>query len=179
MAIYLSAGHSNSDPGAVSNGFKESDLTKQLRDTILPHLQARDARVIKDLDSESLKQYIDRIKPGTGSILCDLHFNAGPPTANGIEVLVSNDAKNTERELAMEICAAGSKICGLRNRGVKTESQSARGKLGLLHTAAGISVLVEVCFISNRDDLGKYLDNINPFAAEIARLLVKYDAVYA
>lgn len=185
MAIFISAGHVSDpkspkyDPGAISNGQTEASLTKELRDLIIPYLEERGSRVVKDLDAESLGQYISRIKPGTGSVLCDIHFNAGQPTANGVEVLVKDGAENAEIQLGIEICKAANKTCGLKSRGVKSEKQSHRGKLGVLHTKAGISVLVEVCFITNESDLDKYQAGKTELAKAVADLLYKYDAVYS
>ncbi len=174
--IFLSAGHHNADPGAVANGIKESDLTKELRALIAVYLKSKNHGVILDLDSETNSQYQSRIKPGDGSVLCDLHFNASPKaSATGTEVIVANNANGIELKLAAELAAGTAKILGITNRGVKTESQSARGKIGILNLKAGIDCLIEVCFISNPSDVEKYQAKKIELARFYGNLLIQYD----
>lgn len=180
--IYPSAGHNLSgpkvDPGAVANGYKEATLTAELRDLVIAALKDTKTPFICDKDSETLSQYISRIKPGQGSVVCDIHFNASESEkATGVEVIVKAGANEIEIELASEICSMITKFTGLVNRGVKDEKQSHRGRLGILHTAAGISVLIEVCFISNKTDMMAYNKNKAEIAKGIASLLIKYDAL--
>lgn len=174
--IYLSAGHYNQDPGAVANGYKEADLTKDLRGLIIANLIAMKAKYITDEDSESLGQYIRRIKPGTGSVLCELHFNASANAkATGAECLYGRNAGAYSKELAKEISDTIADDLSIANRGAKSEAHSARGRLGILHTKAGIAVLPEICFISNKTDMANYQKNKIQLAHNIAQLLVKYD----
>lgn len=166
--IFLSAGHHNKDSGAVANGYTEAALTKQLRDAIARHLTVP---YITDDDGETLQQYIARIKPGDGSVLLDLHFNAGQPSAHGIECLIADE---NSKAMATELCHAG-ELIGLRNRGVKNEAQSQHKRLGILHDGAGIACLLEVCFITNQADLDYYFAGVDCFAKSIAFILAKYE----
>lgn len=180
--LYISAGHhfnpNGEDPGACANDVHEADLTADLRNLIALELCAQGASFILDKDSETLSQYIKRIKPGSGSVLCDIHFNASVnPNATGTEVLVKDSASITERKIAADLCRVLVETCGLVNRGVKTESQSHRGRLGILHTKAGISVLIEVCFISNLSDLQLYRKNKGMLAYKIAQVLIHADSI--
>lgn len=169
--IYLSAGHHAKDTGAIANGFNESELTRLLRDAIANELSVLGASYRTDNDDETLVQYLSRIKPGSGSVVCDLHFNAGVPNANGIECYIANE---DSKELATEICMAG-ELIRLNNRGVKPESQSQHKRLAILHDGAKIAVLVEVCFITSKSDLDKYFDGFECFAKSVATLLSKWD----
>ena len=84
-----------------------------------------------------------------------IHFNEGAndKTGNGkstgVEVLVYNTS-GTKYDTAKRIC---SKIEGLgyKNRGVKT-----RTKLGVLKNSKGQSLLVECCFVDDKDDIDLY-----------------------
>lgn len=116
------------------------------------------------------------IQPGSGSVVCELHFNAGPEKATGVECLVPAKANAEERALADAICAAVTRLSGIVNRGVKDETQSHRGRLGILHSGAKISVLPELCFITNRLDLQAYRKAKDDIAKDIAILLVRADA---
>lgn len=174
--IYPSAGHHNADPGVISGGLKEADLTKELRNLISAQLAAKNHKHIMDNDWETNSQYQSRIQPGTGSVVVDHHFNAAVNTnATGTEVLVANNANQKSIALATELAIGTAKILGITNRGVKLESQSARGKIGILHTPAGIACLIEVCFISNPSDVTKYQAKKQELAKFYAETYIKYD----
>lgn len=177
--IFISAGHHNADPGAVSNGVKEADLTKELRDLICKELATAKASFISDKDFETLSQYISRIKPGSGSVVCEVHFNAGSPNATGVETIVRANAAKESIALAKAINNAVVNASGLYNRGVKDETQSHRGRLAILHTAAGISVLPELCFITNKNDLVLYNKAKKEIAKGIAKALIEADRLFA
>lgn len=181
--IFISAGHNpkgpNPDPGACANGVREADLTVELRNAIVAELLKLHASFTVDSDSERLAQYINRVHPGTGSVVCELHFNAGSEKATGVETLVSTTAKPIEKNLAADINAIVTKHTGIMSRGVKTEADSQHSRLGILHTGAGISVLPEICFITNQNDLRAYRKGMPDIAKDMAALLVKYDAVAA
>lgn len=177
--IYLSAGHHNADSGAVGNGYKESDLTKEVRNLIFKNLDS--TSVIQDKDSETNSQYQNRIKPGSGSVVFDIHFNSGPATATGVECFVNvadfKDKNSLSFKLAAEICELTARILKIKNRGVKAENTSQHTKIGILNLKAGISVLWEVAFISNENDMSQYQANKAQLTKEIASLLKKYDAM--
>lgn len=182
--IFISAGHhfnpQGADPGAMATHdgklYKEAELTRELRDLVTTELTRLGAPFITDRDYETLQQYIARIKPGSGSVLCELHFNAAPAaTATGVEVIVKKEPELEERGLGIELCSAIVSEMRIFNRGVKTEDKSHRGRLAILHTAAGISILPEICFITNPRDMMSYETAKHAIAIHIAALLVKYD----
>lgn len=174
--IYLSAGHHLADPGAIGNGYIERDLTIELRDLIVPEIIKLGGKVITDKDSETLQQYINRIKPGDGSVLCEPHFNASAnSSATGAECLYPDSSTSHSVALSREISETISTTLSIRNRGAKSEKESARGRLAILRTNAGISCLPEICFIGNKDDMAAYQKVKHILAKRIAAILVKYD----
>lgn len=178
--IYLSAGHhfnpEKADPGAVSGKWKESELTQELRDLTLRELKKRGVSAITDKDYETLGQYISRIKPGSGSVVCEYHFNASDnKSATGTEAIYQRGADRVNRQLASEVSAVVAHLAGIKDRGAKPESESARGRLAILNTNAGISVLPEICFISNEMDMAKYQVAKHQIAESIAEILIKFD----
>lgn len=181
--IFLSAGHNplgpNPDPGACANGVREADLTVELRSLIAAELLKLHASFTVDSDSERLAQYIKRIHTGSGSVVCELHFNTGSEQATGVETLVRRQATVHEHALAGEINKVVTKHSGITNRGVKSEGESQHSRLAILHTGAGISVLPEICFITNKTDLAAYRKSKADIAKDIAAVLVKYDALAA
>lgn len=183
MAIYLSAGHHNADPGAGAvDGRTEAQMTIDLRNRVMTHIKSiGDYRVITDDDNETLAQYLKRIRPGSGSVVCDIHFNAFNGVANGVEVIIP--APSTERERKFNIwekiygaiiCRLISSNSGLNDRGVKDEKASHRGRLGLMRED-GINLLIEVCFIDNKMDIAKYDLHKDVIAASIAKILCEAD----
>lgn len=180
--IFLSAGHHNADPGAIANGYREADLTKELRDLIVIELKNRGkvqgVDFIIDDDKETLSQYLKRIKPGNGSVVFEIHFDAASPTATGCTMLIPAREWTKEYLLEMQfgqdITNVTSKTLGIKNRGVMDETKSHRGKLGIMRPA-GINGLLEVCFLTNKGDLDKYLEKSKLLAGSIAEILIRYD----
>lgn len=172
--IFPSAGHHDNDPGAVYNGVKEADKNKEFRNLLSKHLGSH--KHIMDKDWETNTQYQKRIKPGSGSVLLDIHFNASANlSATGTEMIVANNASKLSIAMANELAEGTACILGVKNRGVKTEAQTARGKIGILNLGAGIAVLAELCFISNPSDMAKYEANKEELARFFAQILIKYD----
>ncbi len=192
MAIYSSAGHNEKkvdpntgkiitteDPGASGCGYNENDLTLEMRNLTNNYIRSKypNVKLIEDRDDESLREYLKRIEPGTASVVHEYHFNAFNTKASGVEVVVPDNPTKDERNAAQEICDAYSKIMGIPNRGVKTESQSKRSKLALMREE-GINLLTEVCFIDNQIDINAYQTNKSKLAEITADILVKYDNLY-
>ncbi|CAA7195462.1 N-acetylmuramoyl-L-alanine amidase [Chryseobacterium potabilaquae] len=177
--IFISAGHHKNDPGAVANGYIERDLTKEARNIIVQNLDLKN--VIQDKDFETNSQYQRRIKPGSGSVVFDIHFNSGSPTATGTECYVNQkdflNKNSLSYKMADEICKITPKILGIRNRGVKSDNQSQHSRIGILNLGSGVSVLWEICFISSVLDMQKYVEKKKEVLREISNVLEKYDAL--
>lgn len=182
MAKFISAGHCNLkgpnyDPGAVGvNGRTEASETVKMRDAVIKRLEAAGHKVTRDLDGESLKQYLARIKTGTGSVVVEFHFNAFNGKATGVEVLVQRDADKMDTAFAKELAVATSTITGLplRKGGVISEKDSARGSLGLMRES-GLVALIELSFIDNPADMASYDKSLEQLAEAYARIIIKYD----
>jgi N-acetylmuramoyl-L-alanine amidase len=182
MAIFYSSGHNlkgenGEDPGAMALGRKENELTQDFESYVMIAFQAYPNTIFTDTHTESLVNYLHRITPGSASVVCESHFNAANGKASGVEVLVPNDPTQDERNLAGEISSNFSTIMGIPNRGVKTESESHRGRLGLMRKE-GINALIEICFMDNENDINKYLANRTQLANVLTELLVKYDNLH-
>ncbi|WP_337043874.1 N-acetylmuramoyl-L-alanine amidase [Emticicia sp. 17c] len=170
--IFLTAGHHRKDAGAVFNGRKEADETIKLRNAITAHLQKQGVEVWNDADEWDLSQTIAEIKKLSkpNDTVCDLHFNAGSTTATGCEVFVPDDATTEELNLAQRLVENIASLLMIKNRGIKRESNSQHKKLGMMRPQ-GKNVLIEVCFISNVNDMKNY-DACFPYLVEtIAQIL--------
>lgn len=177
--IFISAGHNphgiKPDPGAVGNGFHEANLTVEFRNLVTAMLRAKGLEVITDKDDERLGTYLQRIKTGNGSVVLEFHFDAaGTSTATGTTVLIGNDADRLDKAFAKELVEACATTLSIKNRGIKSESESHRGSLGLMREQ-GTVALLEICFISNKEDVFQYQKNKMSLAYKIAEIVERYE----
>ena len=183
MKLFLSAGHGGSDVGAIGNGYKEADLTIELRTLVDKELQDLDICAVLDSNTNKLIHTIAYFKSLTSSdsILIDFHWNASTnPKATGTEVLVPTNATVAELQLAHRLAKVISGTLNIPMRGnykgfegVKSEAESHRGKLGFF-TLAGNNLIVEVAFISNPNDMIKYQESKTIVSYKIAKALEDY-----
>lgn len=183
--IFISSGHSNKqgrDRGAISGRFVEGELTVNLRKLIVADLTALGNVPIIDIDNSILSESIAFFKNKTSinSIVLDIHFNAGPPAAKGVETLVPAKPSTFELQLANKLSKGVSEVLDTPMRGttsgyagVKTEADSARKSLGWMRLT-GETVLLETCFLSNAEEMKKYEERLPELSKKIARIL--YDA---
>lgn len=176
--IFISSGHNTEgqrDPGAVSKYGVEAELAQDFKEMVIPILAAMGYSVVTDRNNEKLADYLRRIKPGNASVVIEFHFDAAlDPNATGTTVLIGDDSDRLDRLFADELSKAISETLNIRNRGVKTEKNSPRGRLGLMREA-GTVALVEICFITNPNDMKKYHSKKLELAAKIAKIIKKYE----
>lgn len=177
-------GHKNTDSGAVGvNGRWEADEAFKVKTRVIQILEAKGYNVITDNPTESLKEYLARIKPGPASVVVEFHFDAAAnPKATGCSVLVGDDSSKTSQSMAAELAQVISTSLGIKLRDggdgdkILFEKDSHRGRLGLMREA-GTVALVEICFISNPDDMAAYDDpaKFEAMCQGIATVLGKYE----
>ena len=175
--IYLTAGHRGGTSGANYNGIKEAEETIWLRNEIADMLKHKGVEVEIDNDSASLSEVVQFINVGCKptDICVDLHFNAvGNPTAHGTEIFKPFNANDTEMELAEDLLYSTCMILGTKNRGVKREGEGTHSRLAMLSDVMCNSVLLEVCFISNREDANKYKEKRDELAIILAEQLLRH-----
>jgi N-acetylmuramoyl-L-alanine amidase len=172
--LFISAGHHLKDSGAVGSGTQENLQTIIFRDKVVAILRARGLKVITDDDHETLGEYLAKIKTGDGSVVCEYHFDAANGTAFGSTALVGIDADKNDKSMAKELVDITASIIGTKNRGVISESESHRGRLGLMRET-GIVALIELCFIDNSTDFANYTKVVDTLAVNHANILEKYE----
>lgn len=174
--VYLIAGHHNNDPGAVSQHpelggtITEAELTQELRDLVFHYFVAHnELDPIKDNDAHTLQQVLNEINRtiSRDDIVVDLHFNAFNGRATGVEVLIPTINSAIERSLATSICERLADIMQIRNRGLRREADTPRGRIAILH-GTGHRILIEVCFKDNPSDMKAYWKNKHLVAEAIA-----------
>lgn len=185
ITFYILAGHDlASDPGAINSGLgiTEAKLAYELRDMIVEKMRAKGAAVVTDNDMHNLAQTINdvwnKVKPW--DVLIDLHFNAATPAAVGVEAFVSEPCTKEENKIASDLVAKVASILESPVRpnwtnallpGVKYETATRHKRLGILRPACQ-NILMETCFISNNEEIQKYIDRKEAVATSIADYLV-------
>ena len=168
-SVLISAGHSESDPGAVGNGYKEAVLAEKMRDRIFDYLNNRGVTVVRDGTdgiNDPLNKAIKLAK--TVDLAIEIHFNAGSPSATGIEALCHINKKVE----AQKLCAAVASSLKLKlrgDRGWKDPSSGQHHRLGFCE-AGGI--ILEVCFISNSQDMNWYVSRKEEVAKYVANTIL-------
>lgn len=179
--VFLSAGHSNGlgklskDRGAAYAKYVEGDLTIEFRDMFKAELQRLGLKVITDDNSNALLQTMKFFKTLLlkDSVNIDIHFNSGstPNTATGVEVFIKDLKAPYPSRLASLLCNVTANVLGIKNRGVKDEISSHRGKLGWL-TLTGTNILMEMCFINNDTDMRSWTTYKSALAKDLAKNLI-------
>ena len=180
--IFISAGHnlkgptSKEDPGAVNKfGVKENQIAIEFRDMVCKELDSLGVKYIKDRNDEKLSDYLKRIQTGNGSVVLEFHCDSAVnSSATGSTGLIGSDSDRLDWAFSKEINDAFSETLKIKNRGVITEAQSHRGRLGLMREQ-GIVSLQEMFFLSNPGDLGNYHAYKQLLAIKVARIVKKYE----
>lgn len=157
--IVVSAGHTNrlgQDRGVAGNGYVEGVEAVKIRDVVAAKLRLLGHKVREDgEDGESLplKKALALI-PGA-DIAVEFHFNAGPPSASGIEVLSMPDKKAAAQRIAQAI----NKALNLRLRGEAGWKDDTSGQHPRLAFCRAGGLVIEICFMSSSVDMEYYSEN--------------------
>ncbi|WP_312307699.1 N-acetylmuramoyl-L-alanine amidase [Acinetobacter variabilis] len=169
----ITAGHSNTDPGAVNGKIKEADLVTNFRNAVSFYLREAGIQVKNDgtgSQNDPLSSAIKLIKGS--SVAVEFHMNAATSKqANGVETI----ALPKDKKLAQDLSAAVATALGSRLRGDNgwiDQSKSARGSLGYIN-AGGL--IVELGFISNEDELARFNARYWLAAKAVAKVLIEYE----
>lgn len=165
--MYISAGHSNTDPGAVAFGRREADIVVEFRNIVSFYLQRDKVRHELDghgTDNMPLREVVKQSRKHRVSV--EFHCNAAGPTATGVEVLCAPK----DQEVAAQICDAISSQLGIRNRGVKPENAGQHHRLAFVQAGG---MIVELFFLTNKKDLAAYDARKWLAAREVARILAE------
>lgn len=165
--ILVSAGHTNKpgfDRGVSANGLIEGQEALIIRDKLSAKLREKGYDVTED-GADGINEPLSKallLIPGT-DLAIEFHFNAGPSTATGIEVL---SLPNKKRE--SQIIAEGvQKALGLNLRGEKGWKSDTSGQHSRLAFCRAGGLVVEVCFLTNRNDVKTYSDNQSLLVSEL------------
>ena len=161
LKVLLIAGHGAGDSGALGNGFRECDKTRELVNAIAPKLRQYATVDIYDMNRNAFYDCQNgTFKIGNYDYVLEVHFNAFNGQAYGTEIFVTSSEKYTtvEQEIMNNM---GEYFVKRGGTGVKVTDflviRTVKNK--------GISsALIETCFIDNASDMAKY----NPEKVAIA-----------
>lgn len=159
-SVFLSAGHSTTDPGAVGTTFdargrqvpiKEADIAVEVRNIVAFYLSQMKVRHTVDGTGTVNLPLDAAVRLAKKSqIAVEFHCNAATTrTAAGVETL-SNDR---DKALGAQLCTAVAGVMGTKNRGAKGESEGHHHRLAFVQ-AGGI--ILELFFISNPAEVATY-----------------------
>lgn len=172
-SILVASGHGGPDSGAVSadGTLKEAALALELRDKVAAILTARGCVVYTDGArgiNSPLRDSIALAK--TCDIAVEIHFNAGPPTAKGVECLALPEHKALAQRLCLAV-AQHTKTPRRGDGGWKAANSGQHHRLGFI--ADGHGLILEIEFISNKEFMATYLAKRNEIASSLADVLAE------
>lgn len=185
MTICLDPGHGGSDSGATAFGAKESDLTLKIAQYCKEELAKYDVNVVMTRTTDTrlseeaamdLKNRVEVAKKAGASYFISIHINSAQNSAaHGAEVYypntsgnknLSTNGQNLAKAIQKQLTALG-----LYDRGIKirnytdgttssnpnSSDQDYYGVIRYAKQANITGLIVEHCFISNKDEFDKYL----------------------
>ena len=173
-AIFLDPGHGGSDSGAVANGVREKDLTLSVYNKVSSRLASLGYTVLTSRNTDKdvgLVSRADQANKSNADMFLSIHFNAGgrgasygietyyyKPEAGYTPAINKEDHNNPERleksrKLANKVQQNLLYKTGAYDRGVK------RASFAVLRETSIPSILVELGFIDNQDEVNKIKTN--------------------
>lgn len=185
MTICLDPGHGGNDSGATAFGAKESDLTLKIAQYCKEELSKYDVNVVMTRTTDTrlseeaamdLKNRVEVAKKAGASYFISIHINsAANSAAKGAEVYypntsgnknLSSNGQNLAKAIQKQLTALG-----LYDRGIKirnytdgttssnpnSSDQDYYGAIRYAKQANITGLIVEHCFISNKEEFDKYL----------------------
>lgn len=149
--VTVTAGHSNTDAGAVNNKVHEQVIATDARNIVAGYLQNAGITVRMDGFGNDNKPLREAVKLVKGSdIAIELHCNASVnPSAKGVEVLANPQHKGLAQRIAQSIAnVIGTPVRG--DKGYKPEDSGQHSRLAYVQVGG---LVVELFFISNQDEL--------------------------
>ena len=157
--IAIFAGHGGSDPGAVANGLRESDLNLALMSEVTRILRSRGYQVINNRTTDVNRSINDDVRLANRSNIdgvVEIHMNSNYGTpGRGTEAFHSISG-GIGRTLATALVNNISAL-GFVNRGPKTRVNAAgRDFFGIIRDTNAPAVLLETAFINNPNDMALF-----------------------
>lgn len=150
--VFIGVGHGGKDPGAVANGFRESDLNLTIALSCFAQLKRHGVDVLMSRTTDENDTLTEEIREcnAYGPDLCiDIHNNAGG--GDGAEAFYYSGG-GLSKTLAENVLAEIVKI-GQNSRGAKTRMYNGYDYYGFIRETYAPAVIVECAFVDNREDM--------------------------
>lgn len=175
--ILLSAGHSNTDPGAVNKqGRREADIAVDMRNMVAYYL-IRDSKhkIATDGTGKTnlpLANAVKLIGTGKEDLSVEFHTNAfSSESAKGVEAL----AKTKDKTISQAMCKAVANRLGTVVRGNdggwKAENSGQHSRLAFVSKGG---IILELFFITNPDELKAWDERKWLVARDVANEIIKH-----
>ncbi|MGL5718029.1 MAG: N-acetylmuramoyl-L-alanine amidase [Paraclostridium sp.] len=151
--VFIGVGHGGSDPGAVANGLRESDINLVVANACREELERHGVEVkmsrYKD-ENDPVSEEIKECNAYGPNLAIDVHTNAGG--GDGFEAFYYSNG-GTSKVLAQNIEAEVKNI-GQNSRGCKTRLNSAgQDYYAFIRNTYAPAVILECAFIDNKTDV--------------------------
>lgn len=171
--IVLTAGHSNTDPGAVNGNRTEATIVRDLRNITTELLTNLGYNVLTDGvgdDNQKLNQAVKLIP--LGDLAVELHLNAASnKSAKGVEALAQTRHKQVSQNLCKNIAEVLDTTVRGSDGGWKSENSGQHHRLAFV---SGGGIILEVFFITNETELALYDKKKLEVAEAIVKAIVSY-----
>ena len=170
--ITITAGHSNTDSGAVNGSDRESDIAQDMRNIVAYYLRAKGINIKTDGEGKGNATLTQAVKLIKGSaVAVEFHCNASSSkTAHGIEAL----AQTKDKVISQRLCAAVSSVMGNVLRGDKGWKPENSGQHSRLAYVSNGGIILELFFISNDEELKIWKDKKWLVGKAVAEVLANY-----
>jgi N-acetylmuramoyl-L-alanine amidase len=172
IKVWLDAGHGGKDPGALGNNLKEKDINLAVTKEVNRILEKHGVTVGTTRTSDTFMELSDRSKKANdfkADILVSIHCNAfEDPSAQGVEVYHypgSTKGKKLAQYIHDEVIKA--KLY-TKDRGVKSAN------FHMLRVPTMPCALIEMAFITNKQDAELLKNKQKEFALAIAKGILSY-----
>ncbi|MDX7901881.1 N-acetylmuramoyl-L-alanine amidase [Acinetobacter baumannii] len=171
--ITITAGHSNTDPGAVNGSDRESDIAQDMRNIVAFYLRSKGINIKTDGEGKGNAPLREAVKLINGSaIAVEFHCNAGPKTAKGVEAL----SQPKDKLISQKLCSAVASVMGNVLRGDKGWKPENSGQHSRLAYVQNGGIILELFFISNDEELSIWKDRKWLIGKAVAEVLANYAA---
>lgn len=169
--VTITAGHSNTDSGAVNGSDRESDIAQDMRNIVAHYLRAKGITIRTDGEGKGNATLSQAVKLIQGSkIAVEFHCNAGPKTAKGVEAL----SQTKDKVISQKLCAAVSSMMGNPLRGDKGWKPENSGQHSRLAYVSNGGIILELFFISNDAELEIWKQKKWLVGKAVAEVLAEY-----
>ena len=169
--VTITAGHSNSDPGAVNGSDRESDIAQDMRNIVAYYLKSKGVSIRTDGEGKGNLPLSEAVKLIKGSsIAVEFHCNAAASkAAKGVEAL----SQPKDKVISQKLCAAVSSVMDNPLRGDKGWKPENSGQHSRLAYVSSGGIILELFFISNDEELSIWKQKKWPVGKAVAEVLME------